>query len=188
VDTDTELVRRHLEGDEVASQTLIERYQDMVYSLAYRMLGDGEEARDASQEVFLNALDSLPGFRGECAFSTWLYRIAANGCIARSRWRKRRRATEVPANDLDRETPGLSDDSPSSLDLVELQERNSQLYQAVAELAEEYRMAIVLHYFQGLAYEEVAQALSVPTGTVKVRLFRAKRLLKRKLAARRIES
>ena len=187
MDTDTELVRRHLEGDEGASQTLIQRYQDMVYSLAYRMLGDGEEARDVTQEVFLNALDALPRFRGESAFSTWLHRIAANGCIARSRWRKRRRVTEIPAEDPGREAPDLSDDNPSALDLVEELERNSQLHQAVADLAEEYRMVIVLHYFQGLAYEEIAQALSVPIGTVKVRLFRAKRLLKRKLAARRVE-
>lgn len=184
--TDTELIRRHLEGDEQASQALIAKYQDMVYNLAWRMLGNGEEARDAAQDTFLSALDSLPGFRGECAFSTWLYRIAVNGCIARSRLRKRRLATEASIDDRNLQVQYPADTSPLSLELVERQERDIRLHRTIAELPEVYRAVIVLHYFQDLAHEEMARVLSIPTGTVKVRLFRARRLLHRKLRARQL--
>ena len=181
MNTDTELIRRHLKGDEQASQALIEKYQDMVYSLAWRMLRDREEAKDAAQEVFLRALDSLPGFREECAFSTWLYRIAVNGCIFRSKLKKRRSATEISVDGQNVQAYYLADSSPSSLELVERQERDTRLHQAIAELAEPYRTVIVLCYFQELTYEEIARVLSAPVGTVNVRLFRARRLLLRKL-------
>jgi|GEM_PF-688267 RNA polymerase sigma-70 factor (ECF subfamily) len=184
VSTDTELIRRHLEGDEQASQTLISKYQDMVYNLAWRMLGNGEEARDAAQDIFLMALDSLPKFRGESAFSTWLYRIAVHGCIARSKRRKRRLATEVSVDNQNLQTQYHADNDPSSLEQVERKEQAAQLHQAIAELPEMYRMVIALHYFQELAQDEISQMLSIPTGTVKVRLFRARNLLQRKLRTR----
>ena len=182
--TDTELIRRLLKGDEQASQALIEKYQDMVYSLARRMLGDEEEAKDAAQEVFLRVLDCLPRFRGECAFSTWLYRIVVNGCISRCKLRKRRFATEISVNDQSIQAQHLVGSMPSSLELVERQERDTRLHQAIAKLAESYRMVIVLYYFQEFTYEEIAQVLAVPVGTVKVRLFRAKHLLQRELRIR----
>lgn len=175
--TDAQLISRHLQGDQQASQALVERYQDMVYSLAWRMLGDGEEARDAAQEIFLNALEALPRFRGECALSTWLYRIATNACITRSKLRQQRRTREVPAEDWD----SPDENSPSSLELVEQEQRDHLLHQAIAELPESYRLVIVLHYFQELTGAQVAQVLNVPEGTVKARLFRAQRLLQRKL-------
>ena len=178
--TDAHLISKHLQGDRQASQALVERYQDLVYSLAWRMLGDGEEARDAAQEVFLSALEALPRFRGESAFSTWLYRIAANTCITRSKLRRQRRTREVPAEDWD----PPDEHSPSSLELVEQGQRDHLLHQAVAELPEPYRLVIVLHYFQELTGAQVAQVLKVPEGTVKARLFRAQRLLQRKLNTR----
>lgn len=144
------------------------------------MLGDREEARDATQEIFLRALEALPGFRGESALSTWLYRIAANTCIARSSIRRQRRTREVPADDWDHP----DERSPSSLELVEKGQRDAVLHQAVSELPEPYRLVIVLHYFQELTGAEVAQVLKVPEGTVKARLFRAQRLLQRKLNSR----
>ena len=177
-DADTELIQKHLEGDEKASQALIETHQGMVYGLACRMLGHGEEAQDAAQDIFLQALNALPRFRGDCAFSTWLYRIAINGCIARNKLKKRHVITEMDQ---------LEDNHPSALEQAALQERDCRLHQAISELGEAYRSVIVLHYFQGLGYGEIAQVLEVPEGTVKVRLFRAKRLLGRKLKARQIE-
>jgi len=180
VGTEAHLISRHLQGDPQASQALVERYQDLVCGLAWRMLGDAEEARDAAQEAFLNALEALPRFRGESAFSTWLYRIAANTCIARSRQRRQRRAREAPADE--RDPP--DERSPSSLELVEKGQRDALLHQAVSELPEPYRLVIVLHYFEELTGAEVAQVLNVPEGTVKARLFRAQRLLQRKLNTR----
>jgi RNA polymerase sigma-70 factor (ECF subfamily) len=179
VDSDEQLISRHLRGDREASQALVEQYQGLVYSLAWRMLGDAEEARDAAQETFLCALEALPRFRGECALSTWLYRIAANACITRSRQRRQRRAREVPADEQD----PPDERSPTSLERVEQNQRDALLHQAVAELPEPYRLVIGLHYFEDLTIAEVAQVLKVPEGTVKARLFRAQRLLQRKLNA-----
>jgi len=92
---DRELIQRHLAGDRKAAAQLIRRHERMVLDLARQLLGPGEEARDAAQEIFLNLLHALPGFRGEAAFTTWLYRIATNTCIARSKQRKQRRDREM---------------------------------------------------------------------------------------------
>lgn len=175
--TDEELIRQHLQGDIGATGALIERHQDLVYNLAWRMLGDAEEARDAAQATFLRALEALGGFRGDCAFTTWLYRVAANTCIARSRQRRQQRQREVPAVDWD--PPDQR--APDSLEEVERGERDAHLHRAVTELAEPYRVVIALHYFQQLPVAAVAEVLSLPEGTVKARLFRAQRLLQRKL-------
>lgn len=181
---DTELIQKHLSGDDQASLALIKKYQNLVYGLAWRMLGNEEDVKDAAQEIFLNMLGALPQFRGDCAFSTWLYRIAMNGCISKSKQRKRQFDAEVLLND---ETESLLEDRPSSLRCLEQKERDMQLHQAVDKLAEPYRAVIVLHYFQELAYDEIAQILQIPMGTVKVRLYRAKILLQRKLGVQRIK-
>jgi len=180
VNEDIELIERHLAGDGDASQQLVQKYEQMVFALASQMLGRGEEVRDAAQEVFLNVLKALPRFRGESALSTWIYRIGVNTCIARSKQGKRQRAREV----VEEESFDLiPEGQPSSLERLERKELEGQLHRAIGELAEEYRAVIVLHYLQGMGYEQIAQVLAVPMGTVKVRLFRAKRLLQRKLKA-----
>lgn len=177
MDEATELIKRHLEGDPEAAQRLVQQHQDLVYRLACQMLGPGEEARDAAQEAFLHALQYLSRFRGECAFSTWLYRIALNTCAARSSQRRKRRDREVllAGEDL----PGPDGSSP--LEVLERQERDQELHQAIAALPADYRSVVVLRYLQELSYEDVAQALGLPLGTVKIRLFRAKKLLQRRL-------
>jgi len=180
VNEDIELIERHLAGDGDASQQLVQKYEQMVFALASQMLGRGEEVRDAAQEVFLNVLKALPRFRGESDLSTWIYRIGVNTCIARSKQGKRQRAREV----VEEESFDLiPEGQPSSLERLERKELEGQLHRAIGELAEEYRAVIVLHYLQGMGYEQIAQVLAVPMGTVKVRLFRAKRLLQRKLKA-----
>ena len=180
---DSELISRHLQGDQEASRALIEKYQDLVYGLVRQLLGDGEDAEDAAQEIFLRVFDALPKFRGDSAFSTWLYRVAVNGCMARSKKRRRRLAVEAPKAAVQ----DLAGAAPSSLEAMERRERDERLHQAVARLAEPYRLVITLHYFQGLGYEEVAQVLAVPVGTVKARLFRAKEKLQRSLRRRRAQ-
>lgn len=180
VNEDIELIERHLAGDGDASQQLVQKYEQMVFALVSQMLGRGEDVRDAAQEVFLNVLQALPRFRGESALSTWIYRIAVNTCIARSKQGKRRRIREVTEEELLDLVP---EGRPSSLERLEREELEGQLHWAIGELAEEYRAVIVLHYLQEMGYERIAQVLAVPVGTVKVRLFRAKRLLQRKLKA-----
>lgn len=175
---DEELVEAIRGGDQQAAAALIERYQHMVAGLAWRMLGAGEEARDAVQETFLNVLEALPGFRGECSPSTWVYRIAVTTCMARSRLRQRRRTREVSCADA---TLEAASPVPSSQEALEEREALVLLRSAIDELAEGYRAVIVLHYLQGLSYEQVSEILQVPLGTVKVRLFRARRLLQQHL-------
>jgi RNA polymerase sigma-70 factor, ECF subfamily len=169
------LIRRYLEGDRQAGQEFVRRHADLVYGLACRLCGSVEEAGDAAQETFLNLLQALPGFRGECALTTWIYRIALNTCSARLRQRRRQRARERPL-----ETEPAAD-RPSSLEILEQEERRARLRRAVDQLPAEYRTVVVLHYLQELKYEEIAQMLAVPEGTVKVRLFRARQLLQRRL-------
>jgi len=180
VDKDAELVRRCWEGDQDAFRELVLRYEEAVYNLAYRMLQNREDARDAAQEIFLNVFRSLPYFRGECAFKTWLYRIASNECISRSKRRRRWRGGETTLGEEARVVEDLSAGA-SSLEVVERKEQIRLLHRAIDELPEKYRIVVVLHYLEGLAYEEIAEALLVPLGTVKTRLFRAKELLRRKL-------
>lgn len=183
---DRELIQRHLAGDREAAGQLIRRHERMVLDLARQLLGPGEEARDAAQEIFLNLLQVLPGFRGEAAFTTWLYRIATNTCIARSKRRKQRRDREASMETEDIQS-AVADGELSSQELLEQRERHVFLRRAIDELAEEYRAVVVLHYLQDMKYEQMAEVLGIPVGTVKVRLFRARRLLQRKLKSKQGE-
>ena len=183
---DRQLIQRHLAGDRKAAAQLIRRHERMVLDLATRLLGPGEEARDAAQETFLNLLQALPGFRGEAAFTTWLYRIATNTCIARSKRRRQRRNLEESMETGDIQG-AVADGDLSSQELLEQRERHAFLRRAIDELAEEYRAVVVLHYLQDMKYEQMAEVLGIPLGTVKVRLFRARRLLQRKLKSKQGE-
>jgi len=180
VDTDRELLRRCREGDPDGFRELVLRYETMVYTLAYRMLRAREEAEDAAQEVFLNVFRALPYFRGECTVKTWIYRVAANECITRS---KRRRKRQTAATEFDEEHPGptLLDGEASGPEALERKEQDERVRHAVDDLPEKYRMAVVLHYFEGLSYEEVGEALEIPMNTVKTWLFRAKGMLRARL-------
>jgi len=177
VDRDAELLQRCLEGDRETLREIIQRYEVMVYNLSYQMLHNEEDAKDAAQESFLNLFESLPYFRGECSLKTWLCRIVSSQCIARSRRRRRCRKREAPSEQF-REIP---DSGPSALEQMEKQETHNLLHRAVDELPEKYRIIIVLYYFQDLSYEQIADILLLPIGTVKVRLFRARKMLEKKL-------
>ena len=181
MDEDREFLRRCWEGDRAACRDLVRRYQGMVYGLATRALRSKDEAQDAAQEVFLNVLRSIPFFRGDCTVKTWIYRIAVNECIARSK-RQRRRERHVRRFD-DGEEAGISlPQAPeATLDHLVSREETRRVRAAIDELPEKYRMAILLRYFDGLAYEETAEVLQIPLNTLKVWLFRAKGLLRGKL-------
>ncbi len=181
MDKDAELVQRCWEGDQDAFRELVLRYEKMVYNLAYRMLRDREDARDAAQEIFLSVFRSLPYFRGDCAFRTWLYRVASNECISKSKRRSRRRSSEKAINWEERQAMEARIGERLSMATAEQEERDHLLHQAIDGLPEKYRIVVVLHYLEGLAYEEIAEVLFVPLGTVKTRLFRAKDLLRKKL-------
>jgi RNA polymerase sigma-70 factor (ECF subfamily) len=167
---DSELVSRYLRGDRTAFTALMERHERRVYNLAYRMLGRAEDAADASQETWLICLRKLSSFRGTSAFTTWLHRVAVNVCHDTLR----RRAREAPAADEDLEPPPAPDTTESTAAAVDVQ-------RALLEVPEEFRAAVILHDVQGVPYEEIAESLGAPLGTVKSRIHRGRLALARAL-------
>lgn len=168
---DHELVRRFQEGDEAAFVELMRRHERRIYNLAHRMLGRSDDALDATQDAFLHCFRHLPSFRGEAAFSTWLYRIAVNACYDLLRRRG-------PARSLDAQ-PAEPAPAPDHAEQVSLA---ADLERALAALPADFRAVIVLHELQDLPVEQVAEVLGLPLGTVKSRLHRGRVALARALA------
>lgn len=173
-------------GDKKAFGRLVEAYQDRIYGYLSRMLSDPDEAEDVAQEVFLRAYRSLGKFRGASSFHTWLYRIASNLAIDVARRRKRQDGAvysldapvEAGENEYERE---IADDSRAPDQMSEQAEVQAVVRQAVMELPEKLRDVVVLYELQGESYEDIADILQVPLGTVKSRLFNARGQLKKKL-------
>lgn len=170
-----ELIRRAKKGDSDAFRLLVEAYQTAVYRLALRMCGESG-AEDAAQEAFVAAWRGLPRFRGECKFSTWLYRLTTNAAIDYLR-REQKQRTEGDVDDL-----SLADDSPSPQEQAERSETQQRVRKALAALSDEHRQILLLRYMQELDYGEIAQALHISEGTVKSRINRAKARLRELLA------
>lgn len=170
-----ELIRRAKKGDSDAFRLLVEEYQTAVYRLALRMCGESG-AEDAAQEAFVAAWRGLPRFRGECKFSTWLYRLTTNAAIDYLR-REQKQRTEGDVDDL-----SLADDSPSPQEQAERSETQQRVRKALAALSDEHRQILLLRYMQELDYGEIAQALHISEGTVKSRINRAKARLRELLA------
>jgi RNA polymerase sigma-70 factor (ECF subfamily) len=156
----------------------------MVYQLALHLLGDPEEARDLSQEVFLRVFRTIGGFRGHSALRTWIYRIVINQARNRQRWWKRRHRSEVVSLDEHLEQFG---DEAAPVERVTPErvfgrkELASQIWQALEHLPFEQRTAIILREVDGLSYDEIAFSLGIAVGTVKSRLTRAREALRQQL-------
>lgn len=168
---DQELVRAFERGDRQAFVVLMARHERKIYNLAFRMLGQAEDARDATQDAFLSCYRNLGRFRGEAAFSTWLHRIAMNACY--DALRKRR-----PSSSLDE---AALEPAPSP-DHAEKVAAAADVQRALQSVPEEFRAVLVLHELQDLPVERVAEILEVPVGTVKSRLHRGRVALGRALA------
>lgn len=185
-DSDAALVERALDNDLAAFEELVARYQNKIIGYSARMLGDATEAEDVAQETFIKAYRSLAGFRGESSFSTWIYRIATNLCIDRVRKIKR---SPKPAYSLDEpldpdEDKGgreIADTTFEPSISIEREEMRRRVRETVAEMPEKLRSVIVMCDIQGMSYEQIAQVLDVPLGTVKSRLFHARADLGRRL-------
>jgi RNA polymerase sigma-70 factor, ECF subfamily len=182
-DTDERLVRRFQEGSADAFEVLVQRHGTRVYNLCFRILGDPEEAADASQDTFLAALRKLDTFRGDSAFTTWLHRVAVNACYDSLR-RKRRRPLLQIVRDEDDDRPEPSLPSPDHADQVVF---SVDVGRALMEVPEEFRVVLVLADVQDLPYDEIARMLEIPVGTVKSRVFRGRAALGRALGAARGE-
>jgi RNA polymerase sigma-70 factor (ECF subfamily) len=182
-DSDERLVRRFQEGSADAFEVLVQRHGTRVYNLCFRILGDPEEAADASQDTFLAALRKLNTFRGDSAFTTWLHRVAVNACYDSLR-RKRRRPLIQIVRDEDDERPEPSLPSPDHADQVVF---SVDVGRALMEVPEEFRVVLVLADVQDLPYDEIARVLEIPVGTVKSRVFRGRAALGRALGVARGE-
>jgi RNA polymerase sigma-70 factor (ECF subfamily) len=166
-----ELVERCRSGDERAFQELVERFKDLVFALIARTIQDRSRAEDLAQDVFLRIHRGLPYFRGEARLSTWIYRIVANVCLQEH--------TRPAAGPIDEErVPAALSTTDRHFDELELRDR---LEKAIARLTPHYRLLIAAHYLDGVQYEDLAEALQLPLGTVKTQLHRAKRQLRRLL-------
>lgn len=182
---DPDLVSRILGGDEALFEALVRRYQARVVAHVARMVGSREDALDLAQEIFLKVFGALDRYNPEFKFSTWLFRIAGNAAIDHLRKRRPRTVPlEIPdpesrsgVSAIEHESPGL--DPYGQLRNVE---RGRAISRAIAELPFEFRELITLRHFGGLSYEEIAQLKNMPLGTVKNKLFRARVVLKERLA------
>jgi RNA polymerase sigma-70 factor (ECF subfamily) len=176
--SDAECVRRLQRGDIEAFSGLVERHQKSIFNLVYRLLGDYDDAVEVSQETFLSAFRSIKSFRGDASFSTWLYRIAVNHANTRRKsaalWQKRTAPLEFV------EPP--SDGEADPVNAVLRNELREHVQWALNRLAPEDATIILLRDLQDVTYEEVAQVLEIPIGTVKSRLHRARQALKARLA------
>lgn len=165
---DEELLRRFLVGDQAAFADLMGRHEDKIFSLALRITGDRSDALDATQDAFISAFKKARSFRGESAFSTWLYRIAVNACNDLLRKKKRFVLVEDPAGEH-LPAPG-TDVATTATVRIDVQ-------RALAALPPDYREAVALHDLGGLRYEEIAEVTGTQLGTVKSRISRGRRLL-----------
>ena len=168
MDPDEALVRRAQRGDRAAFEWLVERHQDRLFTLAARVLGSPDDAADAVQEAFLRAWLSLPKFRRDARFSTWLYRICLNAAYDE---RARRRPEPSDVDDV----------ATDPRDRFVERELSGALQRALNALEEPYRVAVVLYDVLGCSYAEIAGITDVPEGTVKSRLFRGRTELARLL-------
>jgi RNA polymerase sigma-70 factor (ECF subfamily) len=178
--TDEEsLVSRAAKGDEAAFETLVLTYQDRVYTYALRMTGNPEDALDISQEAFLRVYRALPKFRGGAKFSTWLYRIVSNLCIDFARRGKNTAVLPlVKENDSGDESElDIPDTAGDPEALVEQAELERAVQDALSQLSAEHREIFILREISGMSYDEISDMLSLPVGTVKSRLNRAKESL-----------
>jgi RNA polymerase sigma-70 factor, ECF subfamily len=186
--SDQEVVLIARAGREAAYRELIRRYERPVFALLFRMVRDRELAEDLAQETFIKALNAIESYRPEFKFSSWIFKIANNAAIDHLRRR------ELDTLSLDgsphAETPeqmqatalqiGARQESP--LDAVEARELGGAIEQAIAQLRPEYRSCILLRHVEGRAYEEIAEILNLPLGTVKTYIHRARNELRQALA------
>jgi len=188
---DRRLVRRIRAGDDRAFQELVIAYQDRIYGLTYRMLGNRQEAEDVAQEVFISVHRAIGTWRGEGRFYTWLYRVATNHCKNRIKYLKGRnfhRASDIdetpsahlagedggPVNSLQSQVPG-PEQATEGLRLEEIIQRE------LANLEDEHRLLIVLRDVQGMTYQDIIRVTGLQEGTLKSRLHRARVALKKRV-------
>jgi len=184
---DARLVRGLRAGIESAYEELLTCYQQPVYGIVYRLLGDQNDACDVVQEIFLKVFRSVHSFKERSSFRTWIYRIAVNEAHNHRRWFSRHRKREVA---IDREDGAYGafeiapDPGPSPFDFALDRETHLLIERALEEISPVFRTAVVLRDIEGLGYEEIADILQISLGTVKSRILRGREALRRVLSER----
>jgi len=181
------LISKSKAGDIAAFEELIEAYQKKIFNFAYRMIGNYDDAADLAQEALIRIFKSIGGFKEQSSFSTWIYRITTNVCLDEIRKRKNKKEysldEEVQVDDGQLKRQVMSED-PGPDDIVEREELRSIVINAIDKLPKEQRIVITLRDIQGLSYDEIAQVLDCPDGTVKSRISRARQALKKVLSSK----
>jgi len=181
---DRKLVADAKKGESYAFERLLKKYRKSVYYMLLKMVKNADDAEDLTQEAFAKAFNSIEKFDSKFAFSTWLFRIATNNCI--DFIRKKRVQTvsidqPVEGDDGSSMRFDVKDENLDPNESMLKQQRKRYLRMAIDRLPEKYRVLVELRYFQELSYEEVANELQIPLGTVKAQLFRARELLNQEL-------
>jgi len=183
---DSELVLLAQKGDRDAFTELVRRYEGKVYALAYRIMGNREDASDVLQDTFIQVFKKIKDFEGKSSFSTWLYRIAMNMCLMRKRKEKKAQIYSLDASlttdegeELKRQ---LIDWSRDPLATIENEELKNRLEQAISELPEQYRTVVLLRDVDGLSIKDVSEILKISVPNVKSRLHRGRLFLRNKLS------
>jgi RNA polymerase sigma-70 factor (ECF subfamily) len=183
---DSDLLRQAQAGDEAAFGTLMRNHYDRIFRVVYAVVRNEADARDICQEVWLKVWRELPKFRGESKFTTWLHPIATRKALDHLRKRRRWFDRFLPFGNEDADfvqapEPSTTDDAGKQ---AEGAERRAEIQAALAALPPKLRAVLALREVEGLSYEEIARAVSIPTGTVMSRLYHARRLLAQKLGAK----
>lgn len=166
--TDSELVKKAQKGNVDAFSELVRRHQHRVYNLAYRYMREASRAEDMAQEAFLKGFRLLKGFRGDCSFSTWMYKVTGSVCLTELNKRKKRGEVELaPAHEGTYESTSAEDNDQAEI-----------VRRCVGRLSDKYATIITLYYLEELSYEEIAQVMDIPIGTLKTWMFRARKELR----------
>lgn len=187
---DDELIKRIQLGDMDAFEQLVTQYEKKVYSIAYRLVGNHEDASDLAQEAFIKVFKSIKNFRGDASFSTWLYHVVSNVC--RDYLRKNKLKTSsldepvvFEGECLERQ---IIDSSLGPNQIAEQKELQAYVQKLILQLPDDYRLVLVLREYMDFSYEEIAKEMNITMGTVKSRLNRARNMLKDKLLGEREQS
>ena len=178
-DQENAVIRAVIGGDVDAYEALVREYEKNVYNLALRMTGNSEDAYDMSQEAFLKAYNSLPSFRGDSKFSVWLYRIVSTACLdfLRSRTRKPTVSLSTENDEGEEVELDIADEEQTPEKELDRKLTRDAVQRGLKSLPAEHREILLLREIQGLSYEEISEALGLEVGTVKSRIFRARKKL-----------
>ena len=180
LDNEKSLLIKAQNGDVQAFETLTSCYYTKIFNVCYRMLNNSEDASEQAQETFIKAFRYIYDFKGNCSISTWLYRIATNVCLDYLRKNKNKQNLSLEQNIYDdiKMKDTLISDNPGPEKVAEINAQRKAIREALSKMNEKNRILIILRDFNGLSYDEIAEIIKTPVGTVKSRLSRARSQLR----------